>query len=58
MIKLPMLCLIATSSLISGVSILLLKIVDTIMQKGDFDEYWPTILLVSVVVLYLSDTQL
>ena len=56
MLKLPMLCLIAAAALISGTSILLMKIVDTILQFGDFEAYWHSILLVGVVVIFLSDT--
>ena len=53
-----MLVMLATAAIVSGTSILLLKIVDTILQMGDFRDHWSSVIMVTVVVLYLSDTQL
>lgn len=57
-IKMPMICLVATASLVSGTSILLLKIVDTIVTWGDFQAHWGSLLVVIAAVLYTADTQL
>jgi len=51
-----MLCLIGTSSLNSGASILLLKIVDTILQMGEGRDHWVPLLFITAVVIYLADT--
>ena len=40
-LKIPMVMLIFLAAIVSGTSILLLKIVDTIIQKGDFGALWP-----------------
>ena len=53
-----MVLLIASSALVSGASILLLKVADTILQMGAFEEHWPVVLLVLACVLYTADTQL
>ena len=39
-LKFPMVMLIFVASIVSGTSILLLKITDTIVQMGDFGTYW------------------
>ena len=40
-IKVPMVMLIFLAAIVSGTSILLLKILDTMIQMGDFGFYWP-----------------
>ena len=40
-LKFPMVMLIFLAAIVSGTSVLLLKIVDTIIQKGDFGSLWP-----------------
>ena len=39
-LKVPFVMLIFLASILSGTSILLLKILDTIVQFGDFKAYW------------------
>ena len=39
-LKVPFVMLIFLASILSGTSILLLKIADTIVQMGDFGTYW------------------
>lgn len=57
-IKMPMICLMVTAALVSGTSILLLKIVDTIITWGDFTAHWSSLIIVIAAVLYTADTQL
>jgi len=51
-----MVCLIAAASLVSGCSILLLKIVDTILQMGDFSDHWLHIIGLIAAVIFTGDT--
>mmetsp|Transcript_22543 Transcript_22543/g.27869 ORF Transcript_22543/g.27869 Transcript_22543/m.27869 type:complete len:93 (-) Transcript_22543:361-639(-) len=57
-LKLPMLVLVSAATWTSGASILLLKVADTVLQKGEFEQHWPVLLLVIAATLYTADTQL
>ena len=57
-LKVPMVMLIFLAAIISGTSILLLKIVDTIVQKGDFGSYWHLLLLLGGLTAFTADSQL
>ena len=57
-LKLPMLFLIMLAGLVSGTSVLLLKVGDTILQHRDFSEHWPMIILIGVLTIATADTQL
>ena len=54
----PMVMLIFLAAIVSGTSILLLKIVDTIVQKGDFGSYWHLLLLLGGLTAFTADSQL
>ena len=46
------------ASIVSGTSILLLKIADTIVQMGDFGTYWMQLILVGGLIGFTADSQL
>lgn len=53
-----MVMLIFLASIVSGTSILLLKIADTIIQMGDFGTYWMQLVLVGCLIGFTADSQL
>ena len=57
-VKVPMVLLILSAAFISGCSVLLLKIVDTILQMGDWQEHCILVVLLILGMLYTGDTQL
>ena len=57
-LKFPMVMLIFLASVVSGTSVLLLKIADTIIQMGDFGTYWLQLLLVGALIGFTADSQL
>lgn len=57
-LKLPMVMIVGLAGSVSALSILLMKISDTIVQNGDGADYWPELLLVIALVIYTGDTQL
>ena len=57
-LKLPMIMLIFLASIVSGTSILLLKIADTIVQMGDFGTYWFQLIIVGALIAFTGDSQL
>lgn len=50
--------LIFLASILSGTSILLLKIADTIVQMGDFGTYWFQLIIVGALIAFTGDSQL
>ena len=50
--------LIFLASIVSGTSILLLKIADTIVQMGDFGTYWFQLIIVGSLIGFTADSQL
>ena len=57
-LKVPMVMLIGLAGSVSACSVLLLKISDTIIQKGDGLDYWPFLACIIGLVIYTGDTQL
>ena len=57
-LKVPMVMLIFLASIVSGTSILLLKIADTIVQMGDFGTYWYQLIFVGCLIGFTADSQL
>ena len=57
-LKVPMLLLISLAGLVSGTSVLLLKVGDTILQHRDFSEHWPMLTLIGLLTIATADTQL
>ena len=51
-----MVMLIFLASIVSGTSVLLLKIADTIIQMGDFASLWPQLLLVGALTAFTADS--
>jgi len=52
----PMVMLIFLASIVSGTSILLLKILDTIVQMGDFATYWYQLIIVGALIGFTADS--
>ena len=50
--------LIFLASILSGTSILLLKIADTIVQMGDFGTYWFQLIICGALIAFTGDSQL
>jgi len=55
-LKMPMVMLIFLASIVSGTSILLLKILDTIVQMGDFATYWYQLIIVGALIGFTADS--
>ena len=53
-----MVMLIILAAIVSGTSVLLLKIADTIVQMGEFANLWPQLLLVLALTAFTADSQL
>lgn len=56
LVKVPMVMLIFLAAIVSGTSVLLLKIADTIIQMGDFASLWPQLLLVGALTAFTGDS--
>ena len=50
-----MVSFIAVSGLLSGVTILMLKVTDTIIQEGDVGAHWKQFLPLCIVLAYAAD---
>jgi len=54
----PMLATLICQSLLSGCSVLLLKVLDTIFQSGGLEKDWWQLLVLAALVLLTGDIQL
>jgi len=57
-LKIPMVMLIGLAAMVSGTSVLLMKIVDTMVQFGDFADYWYFMIVLGGLVAFTADSQL
>jgi hypothetical protein len=57
-LKIPMIMLILLAAVVSGTSVLLMKIVDTMVQQGDFADYWYFMIGLGCLVAFTADSQL
>jgi len=53
-----MVILIANAGVISGTSMLMLKVTDTLVQNGHLGDHWELLSLLAVLIIWTGDTQL